>query len=1160
MVTKTLLIAVALPLIGFGSTTVQQIDTTATQAILRIQSDQSGACQVKVSQVNDFGVAYQPVNDLNSAYFPGSDQCQREGNLSLGTDWTLVIGKRAAELASDNKTRYSRALATVTLYYYSITVGSDIVTGSFRTQNIALGNTRNDPRFDRLRPGEYADPTIDWNDATKQYVDPKTGVKVARMLESGLLASRVRAAQPFAAQTGGTGWTGSSYNGTSQAHLFLRPTLPSSPALNYFMAVETTTLSATLSGTAASVQVCLTNDGVTCASGYITQAISGTPTAYTIGGTGFGLSDWTTTPVIPSGIRDLRGATGTISKSGATLTWTSGDFFLLGWGAGSTITVGGSTCTISSVNSQRSITVTSSGCASDGAGIAFNGANWGFLLRAPSTSSSTLVVTSPTWGLVTTGTTQGLSSTGASRLCSPIKVTNGSSVQGHFCSGGSLAEAYYTFTPLVFFGDDGSTALVGGMAGSAGVWGNGTCSTVEGPVWDGVTAGKFYCLGSTASKPVLFSVTYTGTYANAAMALDEAIMPVSTAAVSTDLEALLISYTSGYAVPFRAAHCKSWSLLGRVRNSDLIGHCLLGAQDSPGWQWVYRPGTGIVGATSTWTGGVGKPNRWASIHTQGIGGDSGWTFTTANPIQPGYRSLITSGTLTSSLSVCPPNIVDASLTGQTQCSAVTVDTLTPIDTSNGNATLFGSMIGLGDWAYVTTGTGLVTDGEIVRILTISGLTLVVARDVIPEITGTNLNHSGTIGLRMFGSSWSELWWDYLNDPTGISDDTFRVDAQSANCHEVFENDHFLMGCQKGKFSAGQANRNGALPWNFTSPAYFVNTDGGFAGSTYSIPQNLLELHPSMSQYNASKREQATAFDGRTALGDFTATAANTSLVSGQLYKLSASGASQFNYREQGLVVLSGERVLVDVSPSLLSTTSADSFKYCYVVVAGDCWNSSLAGEVYVNAPQVATPYGVISRFVDWPNSTQRDITISQNNTAFGHITQANVRYVDPVGAGVRRLTTAFGPFKLQSIYWNVRPLPDASKMFGSANFMGGHKPEPFVAAVPPAAERDSTARNTWIPVKLSLSGNTGDEVRALFGYAENGPVESFYCHERQQTCSTINSASSFLWVDEGESWTSCNGNCSITIPAISGRAVYYRIERRNGGQIYQSPTEVILTQ
>jgi hypothetical protein len=76
-----------------------------------------------------------------------------------------------------------------------------------------------------------------------------------------------------------------------------------------------------------------------------------------------------------------------------------------------------------------------------------------------------------------------------------------------------------------------------------------------------------------------------------------------------------------------------------------------------------------------------------------------------------------------------------------------------------------------------------------------------------------------------------------------------------------------------------------------------------------------------------------------------------------------------------------------------------------------------------------------------------------------------------------------------------------------------------------------------------------------FGYAENGEPGQFYCTSRQEKCLATTAtvpAVPFLFpsdgaggVESGVAGTSCTSGCSIAIPAISQRVLYYRVRYRD---------------
>jgi hypothetical protein len=80
-----------------------------------------------------------------------------------------------------------------------------------------------------------------------------------------------------------------------------------------------------------------------------------------------------------------------------------------------------------------------------------------------------------------------------------------------------------------------------------------------------------------------------------------------------------------------------------------------------------------------------------------------------------------------------------------------------------------------------------------------------------------------------------------------------------------------------------------------------------------------------------------------------------------------------------------------------------------------------------------------------------------------------------------------------------------------------------------------------------------NQAEIQFGYAENGPPSSFFCAYRQETClTTIPSAhptDPYSFASEPSLGpTPCQSGCTINIPAIPSRTVYYRIVYLNSGQ------------
>jgi hypothetical protein len=411
-----------------------------------------------------------------------------------------------------------------------------------------------------------------------------------------------------------------------------------------------------------------------------------------------------------------------------------------------------------------------------------------------------------------------------------------------------------------------------------------------------------------------------------------------------------------------------------------------------------------------------------------------------------------------------------------------------------------------------------------------------------------------------------MWWNWADDPHGqtISKSygpTIREDPYSANCHQIFENNFFIMTCTKGEANAppwGTTIRLGAMP-NFDGPIIAVNRDAGFAGSTYNVPTNYLETHPSATNIGAAALNKRTWFDQRPVLGDpGPAAQANVTKIGTQLYRASASSTANMQYRSQGFVASTGDRPLLDVSPAQISDTSADNYKFCVVVLAGDCQAGSTPGQVYLNVPKAAIPYVYPTRFASLPSNV-RDVHFTQNTHTMDTILQAVSDVMDYNGTNIRRLTSAFSPYKVQSAFWNGRPTPDGLRYYWVTEDLDLIRNELMMMEVPAWPVMDSVSRNTFLRTPLALGGSTGDQVRVRFGYAEFGDPQLLRCHERQVGC-MVGAASStgFSWLDENAVWMPCGGGCTIPVPTLPGRVTYYVIDRRNNGVVNSSPMDVLV--
>jgi len=101
------------------------------------------------------------------------------------------------------------------------------------------------------------------------------------------------------------------------------------------------------------------------------------------------------------------------------------------------------------------------------------------------------------------------------------------------------------------------------------------------------------------------------------------------------------------------------------------------------------------------------------------------------------------------------------------------------------------------------------------------------------------------------------------------------------------------------------------------------------------------------------------------------------------------------------------------------------------------------------------------------------------------------------------------------------------------------------------------ARGTFVPITLTLKPPAGLSVNnaiVQFGYQEYGAPSLLNCTTRNDACianaGTVPSGNApFYFASENPSGELCASGCAITIPAISQRVLFYRVQYRNASQV-----------
>lgn len=1235
------------PLARAATTVVVLPNPTPTQAVLLIKTDQ-GSCSVKLSLVNDFSGAYSPAIDVDTALFSGSDQCNRAYSIDNGASKYLVLGQRSARLALTSAL-VSRALQANTLYYYRVAAGSDVVLGSFITQNPPFGlPTPELLPADSSGYGGYGFPTPNWLNSvitSTSYIDPQTGIKIVRPLPLGAGGGKssacftsifdVNSAWTNPNNLIGCASTYAGYSGSASDPLYLKPLLDkinfvSNANYSGYYTIDDLDLLLSGCGVASSaadrtISVTLLNHRVaigntidfilpagTISSGACT---SGSGPATSSGRTYPAplLTDWGAGSLLTS--QDLSIFTGTADLSGSTLTWKTGYTFCLCWQAGDKIIWNGAEYTISTVNSAQSITFTTSPTAANDK--PFSAGQFEIRIKKKTASTDAISVTSSGNSGMAYAYNAGnyMTADGANDFCSSVPAP-GVSPAAHLCAfpriDGTLV--LWLFTPST-----GSAIHIGNMtmpSSYVACDGNPThkdqiCHSTTAQnfgMFDESSGDTFYLLAMTGDTNQYFALfkgvvsnfsawndgyaagsenTSAITYTNLTPASQNKDVYAAMNAANPLFDAYDTVVPGGvFFAPVLAAGKLGSKIIVSFGPQNTLG--FTGFYDVDANTWIAKESYGAY------------PGGWGAQHTIEATGTFAHMRAAINPSTTGgitFQMLAVSGgqdgagALPSGYTVdcAGAGTIDArwqalgAVPGQSHCASVTVDHLTPYNTAprareagvggkwpcafNVNyscprSLAEGDVVG----GVVSLGVG----NEKLLVIKIIGSVVWLLRDYLGCATSayntlkqapTDTHAAGwTMVMWPPGACYGTGWWYSLVDGS-ISLDNPYIN----NGHMDFGR---LGATDAGTFAAnGPSVRNGNLPtqisipstaasgfpWDFTY-SYFLP----WGGSTAAL-NSTIQSHPSYRQHMAPAREQRWILDGNSyssSGGGESVLWPNTlTNISGNIYKVTLPNGggqvSTLDRKKLPLTTWAGKYNVTDKSGPGAVLAGGDSFKFCVADLAGvadQCVTGAAQGDIYMNVPQAST-------------SGNCDLGLQSNNPCAitgpsigGYLNQYltfDQRY--PLA---RRITSALTSPASLTTYTNFRSDPTGAWGFGTANWWGDIRNELIAALIPPSPPLDNINRSTFIPFPVGVGGVSGDTIRVGFGYGEYGTPSQMYCTSRLEKCYTdASGAAPFVWASETQHYTTCNSGCTVNVPALSGRILYYQIERKNGSTVTTYPLQ-----
>jgi hypothetical protein len=1137
-----------------------------------------------------------------------------------GRTRTFVIGLRNAQFASDGD-RHSRSLQTNSRHHFTLTCGTQSFDQEFRTQNIPLGDTHNEgPPADLANPGQYAYPGVQWSNPNQALIDPLTGLRSFRATSPAGTPSNTQnfvtaidvqsawrnPAAPLSNTSAAAMFTGPCSSGTCP--LFLRAdTLSMSGGSTYASQgssldwVTVTINQASISnpncsGADCMVVACLTVNGVTCTSGTQQAALTGTPASYTFGSQAL-MNLWQGSGQ-PAIIRpDVSLATGTVNYTAATrqVTLASGNPFSIKWTAGSAINIGGAQFTIGSVQSELQLTLTA-GPVSNQSSVSYSANNFGVLIWKKTSTADRISIGYTTFLYGSTSMPGWGSAPEYEQDCSPNVNVGGKAGYNCFVN----QELYWVAADGSDLRDLGQVAL---MPSPLGQWpGFYTCgSSGVAYQFDPQNGDAWYCLvplDFDGQRWTILKVQYTGNHTRYTpgqiLPLCAGTQPCLQVTVMQPNKSDSVSqagpaFNPAYAANGYQAVYIVWG--GISSDGDMEFYTRSTGQDSPGWVFMFTIGDGtptgttpnslhvIASASSYQT----PPSTWCTIHATAPP-ESGWVAFASNNLgiypPASYTMTLTSPPLSQNvgggggLSLCPPN--PFGVTG-TVCTTITVNG--PPSAPGGPLTpTFLQNMQVGDLLQSAACPTCAADAEIFRVVAIAGATqMTVQRGYL---SSSITSHAGTALYTLCGTLNVQTSrtgvWNYRSDPygTNANGQTMIIDTGVPNSHSFVGNGVYIAEmypyqfgpiCPIALLTAGgpcYQVRFGNVATAIQSQANAVALNPPFAGVLGIGTPNQVDSHP--GPCFSGWCMDAHPMDGGAGgtLNPFTQ-------VSGQLW-VSTGAQSILNRKLLPTMAYVGRFALVDVSGpgSVIGGGSQDSYKYCYVLVAGECQPGSSIGAVYLNAPYVSyttCAYPGIAVQGDDTNA----ICIGSLGAYTGNVVQYGVIQHDLAGAGFRRLGPNYSKWNQQDVFWNVGVTPNTGLIVSWVRWLDGVANEDLITIFPPYPSPDGVARNTFIPVPVVVDPPPGSAVQSAiveFGYAENGDPGSYYCTSRQEACvaasGSVNTVTPFYFQQtESYSGVPCATGCTITIPAFSQRAVYYRWQYLgSSGQVVESSkVHVVLT-
>lgn len=355
------------------------------------------------------------------------------------------------------------------------------------------------------------------------------------------------------------------------------------------------------------------------------------------------------------------------------------------------------------------------------------------------------------------------------------------------------------------------------------------------------------------------------------------------------------------------------------------------------------------------------------------------------------------------------------------------------------------------------------------------------------------------------------------------------------------------------------NGNAIRTGNFPSAANTVATARLFAGASFGPASGLgvgsyVQSHPGWAGGTSSFTDMspmAPGIGGTFVLWPQTGVVGPVGGGSSTLYKIPAASALlplAKRYLDQA--AWAGMYNFEDISgASSIDGTTATNYNFCSIDYSGATCGQSGAGEavgdVFLNIPQ-ATIDGSAGGTFDYNRANsaplgQEPLAVIQY--FFDRVSGANV--IND-GKWERRITTAGARYNGQDTYSNAKLLMGSNILMfncGSPNLQ--RLQDVCIGLQPSNPAATATPHNGYVTIPIPVAGNSGDTIRINFWYNELG---GFATTRQEQAYSDGSGVNPFVWAGETQHYVACSAiHCTVDVPGITGRVLYYAVHHLNGG-------------